>query len=39
MKNRDRIFLGIFLGIPLGLTGMAISSLFAVAFNKFATRM
>lgn len=34
MKKRDRIFLGACFGMPLGLVGMAIGSLFAFAFNK-----
>ena len=36
MKNKDRIFLGACLGMPLGLVGMAAGSLLAVIFNKIA---
>lgn len=34
MKNKDRIFIGVILGMPLGLAGMAGGSLFALIFNK-----
>lgn len=34
MKNKDRIIIGVLLGMPLGLTGMAGGSLSALIFNK-----
>lgn len=37
MKNKFRILLGTFLGMPLGIIGMAIGSSLAVVFNMFTT--
>jgi len=34
MKNKDRIFMGVCLGMPLGLAGMITGSLSALIFNK-----
>lgn len=36
MRNKDRIFIGACLGMPLGLVGMAAGYLLAVIFNKIA---
>lgn len=35
LKNKDRIFIGAILGMPLGLTGMAGGFLSASIYNKF----
>lgn len=35
MKNKNRIFISVILGMPLGLTGMAGGLLFASIYNKF----
>lgn len=35
MKNKDRIFISVILGMPLGLTGMAGGVLSALIYNKF----
>lgn len=35
MKNKDRIFISVILGMPLGLTGMAGGFLLASIYNKF----
>lgn len=35
MKNKDRYFIGACAGMPFGLVGMAIGTLFAWIFNKF----
>lgn len=34
MKNRDRIFVGVCLGIYFGIIGMATGSFLAFIFNK-----
>ncbi len=35
LKNKDRIFISVILGMPLGLTGMAGGFLLASIYNKF----
>lgn len=34
MKNKDRIFIGAVMGMPLGIVGIAAGSLLALIFNK-----
>lgn len=34
MKNKDRIFISVILGMPLGLTGMVGGVLSALIYNK-----
>lgn len=34
MENKNRIIIGVLLGMPLGLTGMAGGSLSALIYNK-----
>lgn len=38
MSNKDRIFIGACCGLPLGMVGVAIGSLFAFIFNKIIGR-
>lgn len=35
MKNRDRLFIGACAGMPFGLVGMTIGTIFTWIFNKF----